>query len=187
MPTTYQKITDASAIDFNNYHGTGVDGTKCFDTDLLGNKIPESTLDGVSIEPASTNTFIYSEDFTNAGWGKNNVSVTANATIAPNGTLTADKVYSPVTGSVSHYLTQAVNVNTSSTWTTSIYAKAAEYNSIGFQFGGAGQTNQENAQFILTGSGSVVLGSPAPVQASIEYIKDGWYRCNMSGTWEVTP
>ena len=34
----------------------------------------------------------YSEDFTNSSWTKDNVSITANATTAPDGTLTADLI-----------------------------------------------------------------------------------------------
>ena len=70
--TDYQKITDASAIDFNNYHGANVDGVKNFTTlngntvlnnvvtEATGAEIPEATLKGVLIETASTNLFLNS-------------------------------------------------------------------------------------------------------------------------------
>ena len=41
---------------------------------------------------APHNLVTYSEDFTNSSWTKNNVSITANATTAPDGTLTADLI-----------------------------------------------------------------------------------------------
>ena len=41
---------------------------------------------------APHNLVEYSEDFTNSSWTKDNVSITANATTAPDGTLTADLI-----------------------------------------------------------------------------------------------
>lgn len=41
-----------------------------------------------------TNLLLYSEQFDNAAWGKSLITVTANATIAPDGTLTADRIIS---------------------------------------------------------------------------------------------
>ncbi|MEK0418298.1 MAG: hypothetical protein RI949_2304, partial [Pseudomonadota bacterium] len=47
-------INGASSVVRNAaYHGTGVDGVKCFDTDLSGNPIPSSTLKGYLAEGAA--------------------------------------------------------------------------------------------------------------------------------------
>lgn len=54
---------------------------------------------------ASANLLSYTEDFGNAYWGKNGATVTVNDTIAPNGTMTADKV---VFGSSNNYLQGSV-------------------------------------------------------------------------------
>jgi len=48
--------------------------------------------DGFLIEEASTNVATYSEQFDNSVWGKNTVTVTANNVVAPDGTMTADKL-----------------------------------------------------------------------------------------------
>ena len=47
---------------------------------------------GLLIEESRTNLLTYSEQFDNAVWTKSNASITANAIIAPDGTLTADKL-----------------------------------------------------------------------------------------------
>ena len=47
--------------------------------------------DGV-IQSAVTNLLTYSEEFDNASWPKSNAAITANQAIAPDGTLTADKL-----------------------------------------------------------------------------------------------
>jgi hypothetical protein len=47
---------------------------------------------GFLVEEARTNLLLRSEEFDNAAWAKTNATVTANATNAPDGTTTADRV-----------------------------------------------------------------------------------------------
>ena len=47
---------------------------------------------GLLIEEARTNLFLYSAEFDNAYWTKTRSSITANATISPEGSLTGDKL-----------------------------------------------------------------------------------------------
>jgi type 1 fimbria pilin len=67
------------------------------------------------IESPRTNLVLYSEEFDNAYWTKTNVTITANATTAPDGNLTADKlVENSVNGNHFIYRSQAtftVNCN----------------------------------------------------------------------------
>ena len=102
--------TNGGYADFDNisvkpayYHGSFVDGVKCFPTDINGSPIPSSTLLGYQAEGARTNLCLRSEDFT-TGWtyasgGTGSAPVvTANQAIAPNGTLTADKIVMTLNG-----------------------------------------------------------------------------------------
>jgi hypothetical protein len=66
---------------------------------------------GLLIEEARTNLLLYSEQSDNAAWGKTNILTTANAVIAPDGTLTADKIYENSTASVQHTFYQSINYN----------------------------------------------------------------------------
>lgn len=52
----------------------------------------------ILVEPQRTNLLTYSEDFTNAAWNKNNVTITANSTASPDGNLTADTLTKSSTG-----------------------------------------------------------------------------------------
>jgi hypothetical protein len=74
------------------------------------------------IELVPYNIFLRSQEFDNASWLKFQVSVTANALTAPDGTLTADIV--TVTSDGGNRLNQAVAVTASKTYTFSFYAKA---------------------------------------------------------------
>ena len=59
------------------YQGAGIDGTKYFDTDLLGNKLSPK---GYYAEGSRTNLFLQSNAFTTT-WTKNaaQLVITANA------------------------------------------------------------------------------------------------------------
>ena len=50
----------------------------------------ESTNEVVSFDSITTNLQVYSQDFDNAAWTKNNLTVATNSTTAPDGTTTAD-------------------------------------------------------------------------------------------------
>jgi hypothetical protein len=77
---------------------------------------------------ARYNLLTYTEQFDNAGWTKNNVTVTANAGVAPNGTTTADLVY-PTTSGADRYVWQSVASQiTGTNYKTTVSLKASGIN-----------------------------------------------------------
>jgi hypothetical protein len=75
---------------------------------------------GRSVWESRTNRCLYSEEFDNAAWVKTNVTVAANKTIAPDGTLTADQL----TASAANGTTiQDLGVVASAAKTGSLYLK----------------------------------------------------------------
>lgn len=88
--TTAREYVSVGVLSAPAYHGSMVDGVKCFPTDLSGNRLTGMTTP--LIELASTNRCKYSEDFTNAVWvsGGGGIAVTPNTAVAPDGTTTAD-------------------------------------------------------------------------------------------------
>jgi len=100
-------------------------------------------------------------------------TVTANATTAPNGTLTADR-FVPSVANTSHVFEQSMGT-TNGIITMSIYAKADGYDYICFNsYVGAFNYTWFN---ISNGTiGTVASG----VTASIENVGNGWYRCIVS-------
>ena len=81
-----------------------------------------------SRQPTVVNLLSSPEDFSNASWVKANIVVTPNDTIAPDGTMTADKLTAtngdPVVG-------QWVMVTAGIPYTTSVYVKAGSASSVG--------------------------------------------------------
>jgi hypothetical protein len=132
------------------------------------------------IERVRTNLALQSQTFDNASWVKAFATITANATTAPDGTLTADKLianigYDPVSATGNLRQTNIVATNTH---TISLYAKAAEFTSIRFRenfiVGAFLTIDLTNGS--ITGAGSQYINPTATA------VGDGWYRISF-----VTP
>jgi hypothetical protein len=120
------------------------------------------------VELVPYNLLQYSEDFTNAAWGKVNATITANATTAPDGTLTADK-FESVSSSPESQFFQTIN---SPSNTISLYAKAGNINTLNIWIGGL-------VSFNLS-TGVVTAGT-----ATMENAGNGWWRCIIPTTYNV--
>jgi hypothetical protein len=70
---------------------------------------------------------LYSEQFDNAYWTKSQATITANATTAPDGTLTAEK-FIEGSGSVAPECSRTPIATSNSIFTLSVFAKASERN-----------------------------------------------------------
>jgi hypothetical protein len=121
------------------------------------------------IEKVRTNLLLQSETFSNASWGKTISTITDNATTAPNGTTTADKLIAEIGGGglVQHRIDQTT-VSASGSNTFSVYAKKGEIEFIFFRIGLSG------AWFNLN-NGSVSNVSAGIVASSVD-AGSGWYR-----------
>ena len=133
---------------------------------------------GVLVEPAVTNLAFQSADIFDAAWYKNFITVSADATTAPDGTSTADKVQEDNTNN-EHYVvanSAGLILPNSVPFCASCYAKAAERSIIYFaMYDGTNHTTW----FDLTGSGSVLTNASGST-STITAIGGGWYRCTVS-------
>jgi hypothetical protein len=140
--------------------------------------------------PAIKNLIQYTEQLDNAYWIISDVlPVTANATIAPDGTLTADKVTENTATSITHFIrSTGVLISSSTQYTWSIYAKAGERTFIDVALGTASfwVNSSRSATFNLT-TGAIVAVSASPLVASITPAGNGWYRCSITATSAATP
>jgi len=127
------------------------------------------------------NLFKYSQDFDNAAWSKDIATITPNAVVAPDGTLTADKlVENNTTGN--HQARQNVVVEVGKTYTMSAYAKKGERR---FAVISATLRGDWPATWFDLEAG--VLGQvAASMTARIEDMGDGWYRISATMTATVT-
>lgn len=122
---------------------------------------------------ATNNLLLYSEQFDNAVWSKFQLNTTGtpayiNVAVAPDGTLTADKLIIS-SGNTVGSVSQTYAVTTSSIG--SVYAKAGEYSSLSVDF----TTSGAQATFNLTTG--VVTSTPTGWLAGMISVGNGWYRC----------
>jgi hypothetical protein len=139
---------------------------------------------GLLIEEARTNLFLYSAEFDNIYWGKIRSSITANATISPDGASTGDKLVENLDNGTHLIVRTETTTNTSAnTW--SIYAKASERPSINIVVReGTTFLRSSNATFNLSAGtvGAVSNAGGSSATAAIENAGNGWYRCSLTIT-----
>jgi hypothetical protein len=125
------------------------------------------------IEIPRTNLALRSEEFNDASWVKERITVSANATTAPDGTLTADKVIEN-TDNNSHRIRQNLSSTSGLSYSLSSYIKAAGRTKARVFVGGI------NAYCDFDLTSGTIIGSPINCTASIQNVGDGWYRCSIS-------
>lgn len=136
---------------------------------------------GLLIENQKTNLLTYSEQFDNAAWTKGAVTITANTIVAPDGTLTGDKIVTNA-GVTAYGVRPATVPTTAQAYTQTVYAKAAGFNYLKLTWA-ASQNGTDYAVFNLN-TGAVTGG--VYTFASITSVGNGWYRCAITSTLAAT-
>lgn len=122
------------------------------------------------VEVCPWNLCTYSEELNI--WTTERASVTTNATTAPNGTTTADKVITDSTANNTHQIFIGPFTTQNLPMVISCYAKKSEYNYI--HLGGSGASTKT---WFNLNDGTVGTQSSDVLSASIENVGNGWYRC----------
>ena len=134
------------------------------------------------IEVVPYNLLTWSEMFSDASWVKNNSSITANTTTAPDGTLTADTLTELATTAF-HAINQSLTLNANK-YTFSFYAKPNGRNFIQWN-------NSVVSDYVNFNIATGAIGSSQNVtNATTENVGNGWYKCSFeytatsaTGTW----
>jgi roadblock/LC7 domain-containing protein len=139
---------------------------------------------GRSVWESRTNLATYSEDFSNAAWTKSNTTISANQIIAPDGTLTADKLVEDATLNL-HRMFSTAAAGAANTYTASVYAKYSGRDFICIRMFTSVGNNYATAVFnVNTG----VVGATASsagytsLTSTITAVGNGWYRCSFKAT-----
>jgi hypothetical protein len=143
---------------------------------------------GMLVEGARTNLLLYSQELDNVYWSKVRCSITANATAAPDGTLTADKIVEDGTASATHFpISQSpgYTIVADSTFCISGFFKAGERSWVHLRGGDGTETNAFGKYFNLASGvvgSSTAAGAGALAASGIRALANGWYFCWVSGT-----
>jgi hypothetical protein len=146
---------------------------------------------GILIEEQRTNLLLRSQEFDDTGfWVDEAVTTTANATTAPDGTTTADKII-PAATNVVHgkRKSQGWITTTNVPYTVSLFAKPAGYNWVEIQV----PSDDSYTKFVAvsfnvsTGVVGTTRSSGYVVTASgITDAGNGWYRCFVTLTLDAS-
>jgi hypothetical protein len=132
------------------------------------------------------NLLTWSEQLDNAAWTKVNATVTANATTAPNGTTTADKLVDDAfTGP--HNVQQGVAMRAGQAYTASIYAKQDQIRYLFVRYASGGAFSANYIAIFDLQNGTAANSPSLPVSAfAIENVGSGWYRCSITQTADAS-
>jgi len=124
------------------------------------------------------NLLKYSEQFDNAAWIKVRSSIGAtNATTAPDGTLTAEKLVDSI-DNASHKIYQVVNVAYGETMTASVWLKAAELSYAALAITSQNETNRYLVRMNL--STGAFLSSTGTGTYEIINAGSGWWKLTIT-------
>lgn len=131
-----------------------------------------------------TNLLTYSEQFDNAAWTKTRASVTANAAVAPDGTMTADKLVEDTTASNTHFVGQAFTAVSGTTYCSSWFLKVVERSRVTLLLPSEQFGTTQSVQFNLT-SKTGTIASGAPLYGVVD-CGNGWVRIWISAQATVS-
>ena len=131
---------------------------------------------------ARRNLLTFPSAFDNAIWSKTGATITANATTAPDGLLTADTLVED-TSTGQHRVIQAATVVASTTYAASFYVKANGRTR--FEIFDNASASNTSAIFDLS-SGTLVSKGAAAITADIVSVGSGWFRVVITTTPAVT-
>ncbi|MBN1656404.1 MAG: hypothetical protein JXA30_21725 [Deltaproteobacteria bacterium] len=152
-----------------------------FAADELAVKVIDGRL-FTQIEGERQNLFQYSEDFNSSVWTKTNLSVTVDATIAPDGQNSADLLRESSDQLSSYYTGQFISVDGYSWYTLSVFAKPGGRSKLSLTLVPWAFTGTYRSFFDLE-NGSVISGP-----GIIEPAPNGFYRVSFSAlSWASGP
>jgi hypothetical protein len=136
----------------------------------------DGSVRGLMGEASRQNICLQSSDFTTT-WAPTLLTVGSNVTTAPDGTNTADKLQEDNTNGI-HIIQQFINFTSGSTYTFSVWAKAAERGWIFTALPAAAFSVLTSAYFNLA-TGAVGTTANSPITSVTQYA-NGWWRFSIS-------
>jgi hypothetical protein len=145
---------------------------------------------GLLLEEARTNLLLRSEEFQTT-WTIIRASISADATNAPNGTLTADRLID-TTDNNTHVVQQSITLADSTNYAFSVFLKADQLSIVRLQITNKAGTACLAYFNLLTGA----VSNESNATGLISPFQNGWYRCTIlfasatgaAATWQqVSP
>ena len=143
----------------------------------------DNTSGHLLLEPSRTNLAQRSEEFDNSYWTKNNLTITSNEIVSPDGSHAADK-YTHSGSSVANYISgSAGSVTSGNQYTFSVFVKKGTSSFVQILFG-SGAFGSLHQNFDI--ENGLIGGSSGDATAFIEEYPNGWYRVGITDTCTTT-
>ena len=176
IPTFSSRASDGTYFDSDGVLQTASTNVARTDHKYIDGQWVEA---GLLLEGASTNEYIYSEDFSSATSLTRGV-ITTNTIEAPDGETTADTLTDNNSGgSGAVFLQRTITVSTSTDYTFSIFAKK---NTLDYLAIGALDFTSVDAYSWFNLNNGTLGTAGSGISTSIEDVSNGWYRCSISFT-----
>jgi hypothetical protein len=138
--------------------------------------------DGKTVAKAEENLVTYSQEFDNAAWTKRSgTTITANSSVAPDGTTTAETMNEGTASASYHDIYRASFFSVAGTYALSCYAKNVDGQYLNLAINGTGYVGAifdlSSGTVANTGSSIWTINS-----TSITDVGNGWYRCVIAFT-----
>lgn len=134
------------------------------------------------------NWLTYTQDFDSATWVKAASSVSANQTLAPDGSSSADLLVESATNA-QHIVRRDLPASASTTYTITQHFKRSAASRNAFIRVANNGSNAFGASYASFDLGSGMAGAPieitaglGPVSSAIQSLGSGWYRCSLTVT-----
>lgn len=127
-----------------------------------------------------TNLLLRSQEIDNAAWGKSDITVTANTTVAPDGTTTAESLVETAPA-IAHFVSASGAFTVGKAYAYSVFAKELGVGAKRYLIMRTSSTPFAAVQgliFDLSGAGAVTSTS-GTCTGVITPLANGWYRCTM--------
>ena len=179
--TAYTPTTTAAITNYIPVLQTAASGVARFDC----NPVTRESL-GLLIEESRTNLLTYSSAFDNAAWVKTAATITTAATVAPDGTQTAQLLVEDTTAAIEHRIRETNIVKTANqVLSYSAYVKpAGRYFVLFMEYSGSGlgtSFDVVNNQY----TDNAPAAGWTRGQTTLTSVGNGWYRCTISGTTDI--
>jgi len=173
--TAYTATTSSPIVKYQPVLQTAASGEARFDHDPFTGESK-----GLLIEEARTNLLTQSGDLSN--FSTSNSSLITAAVVAPDGTLSGNKIQENTTASISHSMVTFPPMSASTTYTLSLFAKKAERDYLALNIY-SGSTSYWTWYNLSNGTVGTATNSPP---TSMEDVGNGWYRCSITVTTAST-
>lgn len=167
---THTRATSATRVNKDGLIESVASGVPRLDYPLLDGVVQDCP--ALLLEPSRGNAITYSEDFSDSSWNKNNVSITSDSIVSPDGSVNASLM--TITGGSSD---QRVDKNVAYTGQNvfSVFAKANDSKWLSLRVGSVANKWFDLENGVL-GSSTITTNLDG---SFMEYYGNGWYRCGI--------